>query len=220
MCKWQLCTSILNFVIFYFQSLIFRPKRATYYFEPKPTKTNVYDIYFRKGCEALVTEEKLIPEWLKKLDCYYITADHSPRIACRYIKSCLHQPPDFVILFCHANSVDLGFDINLHYYMGWRFRSDIFVFDYSGYGQSAGEPSESNLYKDAMAAYEFLTQKLNVAPEKIILYGQSLGTAAVIDLASKGVPVRGVILDGLFISALRILFPDLKKDYSCDKFVK
>lgn len=88
--------------------------------------------------------------------------------------------------------------------MTWRLKSGVFTLDYSGYGQSTGKASEDNLCKDTMTAYIFLTQVLNVEPHRIIAYGQSLGTTAAIGLASKKVPLKGLILDGLFMSACRI----------------
>jgi len=50
-----------------------------------------------------------------------------------------------------------------------------FIFDWRGYGRSEGSPSESALYDDAMTAYHFVTTTLHVPPERIVLYGESLG---------------------------------------------
>lgn len=97
---------------------------------------------------------------------------------------------------------------------------DFFTFDYCGYGQSSGRCSEANFYLDTTAAYEFLVNCLNVSPDKIVVFGQSLGTVAAIDLVSKNDDVKGLILDGLFLSAARILFPTLEKNFCCDKFVR
>jgi fermentation-respiration switch protein FrsA (DUF1100 family) len=63
---------------------------------------------------------------------------------------------------------------------------DVLIFDYRGYGRSEGEPvGEQELYADADAAYDFLTKERGVAPGRLVLYGQSLGTAAAIDVASR-----------------------------------
>ena len=48
-----------------------------------------------------------------------------------------------------------------------------------------GKPSEKNLYADIEAAWHVLRTRLGVAPENIILYGQSIGTVPTVDLASK-----------------------------------
>jgi len=47
---------------------------------------------------------------------------------------------------------------------------------FKGYGQSTGRPSEKNLYADIAAALKALETKCQIPPERVILYGQSIGT--------------------------------------------
>lgn len=62
----------------------------------------------------------------------------------------------------------------------------VLLFDYRGYGRSEGYlQDEAGLYADADAAYEYVSSKRGVPPQKIVLYGHSLGTAAVADLAAR-----------------------------------
>ena len=49
------------------------------------------------------------------------------------------------------------------------------VFDYRGYGENPGAPSETKLVADAHSAWKYLTETRKVPAEKIILYGESLG---------------------------------------------
>ena len=70
------------------------------------------------------------------------------------------------------------------------------IIDYRGYGKSEGTPSEDGLYADARAAYDWLIQR-GVAPERIVLYGESLGAAVAIELAVR-VPVGKLIVQGAF----------------------
>ncbi|UCG35797.1 MAG: alpha/beta hydrolase [Candidatus Omnitrophota bacterium] len=74
---------------------------------------------------------------------------------------------------------------------------NVFIFDYRGYGNSQGKPSEKGIYIDARAAYGYLVKERKVAPEHIILHGTSLGCAAAIDLAYKE-EVGGLIMEGAF----------------------
>ena len=60
-----------------------------------------------------------------------------------------------------------------------------FVFDWRGYGRSGGSPTESKLYIDALAAYDFATTHLAAKPESIVLYGESLGGPYAAYTASK-----------------------------------
>jgi fermentation-respiration switch protein FrsA (DUF1100 family) len=76
--------------------------------------------------------------------------------------------------------------------LGWLGESlaargfDVLLFDYRGYGKSEGSiATEQDLYSDATAAYDYLVSQRGASPEKLVLYGHSLGTAAVADLASR-----------------------------------
>ena len=77
---------------------------------------------------------------------------------------------------------------------------NIFIFDYRGYGKSAGEPDEQGIYMDSQAAYDFVTQEKNIAPEKLILFGRSLGGVFAVDVAEKN-PAAGLILESVFTTA-------------------
>jgi uncharacterized protein len=69
---------------------------------------------------------------------------------------------------------------------------------YCGYGGSTGRPSEEGLIRDAVAAYDFAAARYQ--PARIVLFGESLGTAVAIALAADHT-VASVILDAPFTSA-------------------
>ncbi len=66
---------------------------------------------------------------------------------------------------------------------------------YRGYGGSSGKPSEQGLIRDAIAAYDFAAARYG--PTRIVLWGESLGTAVAIALAAER-EVAGLILDAPF----------------------
>ncbi len=111
---------------------------------------------------------------------------------------------EYTIIYCHGNAEDIGvftfYVLNKLYKLNFSF----FSFDYTGYGIISGKPSEKNTYQDAQAAYEYVVKQLNIPPEKIIIYGHSLGAAVAIDLATQK-EVAGVILEAPFISAFRVI---------------
>jgi hypothetical protein len=75
----------------------------------------------------------------------------------------------------------------------------VLLFDYRGYGRSEGEASdERDIYLDADAAYEYVVSK--TPADSVVLYGQSLGTAAVADLASRR-ECSAIVLESGFSSA-------------------
>jgi fermentation-respiration switch protein FrsA (DUF1100 family) len=85
---------------------------------------------------------------------------------------------------------------------------NVFLYDYSGYGDSDGECSEENVYADVEAAYDYLKTELKVPPSSVILYGRSLGSGPTTYLASKYANdgIRGVILQSALLSVYRISF--------------
>lgn len=95
------------------------------------------------------------------------------------------QPAQATVVYAHGNGGNVS-------YCGWVGESlvargfDVLLFDYRGYGRSEGEVAgEAGLYADAEAAYDFLTRERGVPPASVVLYGQSLGTAAVADVAAR-----------------------------------
>jgi fermentation-respiration switch protein FrsA (DUF1100 family) len=77
----------------------------------------------------------------------------------------------------------------------------LYAVSWRGYGGSTGTPSEAGLLADARAAYAEL--RTRVAAERILLYGESLGTTVAIMLAAES-PVRALLLDSGFSSALDV----------------
>jgi fermentation-respiration switch protein FrsA (DUF1100 family) len=106
------------------------------------------------------------------------------------------------LLICHGNAGNLSeFDRPLHYAGLRRLGMSLLAFDYRGYGESDGAPSEQGLYRDADAAYRFLRQIRGVPANRIVVFGHSLGSAVAIDLASRQ-PVAGLIVEGALTSAV------------------
>lgn len=76
----------------------------------------------------------------------------------------------------------------------------VLLFDYRGYGGNPGSPTEDGLARDARAAYRHLVHDRGESRERLLYYGESLGTGVVTELATTHPPA------GLF---LRSPFPDL-----------
>ena len=78
---------------------------------------------------------------------------------------------------------------------------NVLAIDYRGYGQSQGNnPTELKLYQDSQAAWQYLTQEKKIAPETIVIYGESLGGAVAIDLAVKQPQAKALIVQSSFTS--------------------
>src|SRR5580765_7628816 len=104
------------------------------------------------------------------------------------------------LLICHGNAGNLSDSGRPEHYAGLRALGlNLLAFDYRGYGESGGSPSEAGLYRDAEAAYGYLRDPLGVPPERIVLFGHSLGSAVAVELATR-VPAAGLVLDGALTS--------------------
>jgi len=121
-----------------------------------------------------------------------------------------HPDADRVLLFFHGNAGNISHrqaSLEIFHQLGLNQ----LILDYRGYGRSGGRPSESGLYRDARAAWDYLIEARGVAPEDIVLFGRSLGGAVAAQLASQVVP-GALILESSFSSArdvARALYPVL-----------
>jgi len=108
----------------------------------------------------------------------------------------------FWLLICHGNAGNLSeFERPAHYAALRDVGLNLLAFDYRGYGESGGTASEQGLYRDADAAYRYLTEERGVPASRIILFGHSLGSAVAIDLASRS-PAAGLIVEGALTSTV------------------
>jgi len=120
------------------------------------------------------------------------------------------------LLFSHGNSTDIGIMFHHLKELCSTLCVDIFAYEYSGYGESTGEPSEADLYTDIEAAYDYLTQDRHIPSEQIVCYGQSIGSVPSVDLASKA-SLGGVILHSALKSGLGVIH-DVSTTYWFDVF--
>jgi uncharacterized protein len=76
----------------------------------------------------------------------------------------------------------------------------VLVIDYPGYGGSGGRATEAALYAAGDAAYAALAARPDVDPQRIYVYGRSLGSAVATHTAARR-PVAGLILESPFTNA-------------------
>jgi fermentation-respiration switch protein FrsA (DUF1100 family) len=83
----------------------------------------------------------------------------------------------------------------------------LIALNFRGYGGSTGSPTEDGLHRDALAAYAFATERY--PPQRIVLWGHSLGTGVAVRLASEK-PVARLILEAPYSSTVDVaasMFP-------------
>ncbi|GMI72208.1 hypothetical protein like AT4G24760 [Hibiscus trionum] len=119
------------------------------------------------------------------------------------------------LLYSHGNAADIGQMYELFIELSIHLRVNLMGYDYSGYGQSSGKPSEQNTYADIEAAYKCLEENYGAKQENVILYGQSVGSGPTVDLAARLPRLRAVVLHSPILSGLRVMYP-VKRSYWFD----
>ena len=126
----------------------------------------------------------------------------------------MERPRGTVLLF-HGNAGSIAARVD-YLLMFHRLGYSTLIIDYRGYGQSTGKPSEAGTYRDAEAAWRWLTATRGIKAADIVLFGESLGGAVASWLAARvplltepaasrpGVAPRALILASTFTSV-----PDL-----------
>ncbi|MEK7793172.1 MAG: alpha/beta hydrolase [Candidatus Hydrogenedentota bacterium] len=107
-----------------------------------------------------------------------------------------------VILFSHGNAGNIADRLeSIGIFRGMNY--DVLVYDYGGYGQSTGAPSEKRCYEDIRAMWRYLIEERGVAAASIVLFGRSLGAGPACQLATE-VEARAVVLESAFRSVPRM----------------
>lgn len=102
------------------------------------------------------------------------------------------------VLFCHGNAGNISHLLAVAQ-DAHRLGLGVLLFDYRGYGQSEGVPSEEGTHRDAEAAWNYLVQEVGLAPEQIAIIGRSLGGPIAARLARDKTPAA-LFLEETFTS--------------------
>ncbi|GMT25096.1 hypothetical protein PFISCL1PPCAC_16393 [Pristionchus fissidentatus] len=213
-CCWACCFPPLpNFIL---SKFAFWPLARNYYFFQETTVDGAAKIIkLNKANKSSLNERwfmgfnhQCFPP-IKTGGCEFFTVETKQKhyLACAFVRA-PSGSPSYTMIYSHPSGTHLGY----------RFRAlpslldiarflnvDIVVYDYSGYGISSGSYSEKSLFADIEGIYEHVTTVRGVYPQKIVLYGYSIGTASTISLLSEVQPrVAGVILVAPLASMLRV----------------
>ncbi|MFN6500973.1 MAG: alpha/beta hydrolase [Nostoc sp. DedQUE01] len=131
-----------------------------------------------------------------------LKSNDNTKISARYL---FNPQAEYTILYAHGNAEDLGnIKQTLEQLYAWGF--SVLSYDYRGYGTSEGIPTENNAYQDIDTVYNYLTKDLKISPQKIIVWGRSVGGGSAVNLAAQR-PVAGLIIESTFISAFQVIIP-------------
>lgn len=169
-------------------------------------------LYFRQPSMVFIPYKKLTQtplDWGMKYEEVYLNNTEDIRLHGWFIPAAASEQ---VVLFFHGNAGNIshrGESIEIFHKLGLN----VFIFDYQGYGNSEGQPNESRLYADAVAAWRYLTNERGYHANDIFLFGRSLGGVVAANLASK-THSRGLILESTFSTAKDVanaIFPVLSR---------
>lgn len=101
----------------------------------------------------------------------------------------LHEDPEArLVIYMHGTSGTLASGLRPESYRALYALAPnnihILTFDYRGYGLSTGSPTEQGLIADAAAVFKWATTIANIPPERIVIFGQSMGSAVSIALVN------------------------------------
>jgi len=137
-------------------------------------------------------------------------------VAAWFVPAAADNRCGMTLLFCHGNAGDIGdrlMSIETFHKMGL----DVLIFDYRGYGKSSGKPTEEGTYGDVRAAWDHLVKARGIEPDRIVLFGRSLGGGVAAWLATQVAPAA-LVLESSFTSApdmAAIMFPYLPVRIVC-----
>lgn len=115
------------------------------------------------------------------------------------------------LLLAHGNAGHIAHRADWLRYLQRELRLSVFAFDYRGYGRSEGKPTVKGAIEDSVAARAKLRELANIQDKDMLLMGESLGGAMVIQLANQSAP-KALIVQSTFPSLREVAavhFPNL-----------
>ncbi|XP_012478817.1 uncharacterized protein LOC105794268 isoform X1 [Gossypium raimondii] len=138
------------------------------------------------------------------VDVLKLSTKRGNEIVAMYVKN---PSASLTVLYSHGNAADIGQMYHIFTELSVHLNVNLMGYDYSGYGQSSGKPSEQDTYADIEAANKCLEEMYGIKQEDTILYGQSVGSGPALELAIRLPHLRAVILHSPILSGLRVMYP-------------
>src|SRR5215813_3321571 len=180
--RWLLISGVCLYVLF--GGMLYLMQRSMLY-HPTATRISPADAGLPQAQEAILT-----------------TSDGEKLVA-------WHVPPRGekpVVIYFHGNAEIVPWRVERHR-ATIANGTGLIALNFRGYGGSTGTPTEDGLHRDAAAAYAFAAERY--PPQRLVLWGHSLGTGLAVRLASEK-PVGKLILEAPYSSTVDVsasLFP-------------
>eukprot|EP00929_Paragymnodinium_shiwhaense_P100777 TRINITY_DN6335_c0_g1_i1.p1 TRINITY_DN6335_c0_g1~~TRINITY_DN6335_c0_g1_i1.p1 ORF type:complete len:268 (-),score=27.85 TRINITY_DN6335_c0_g1_i1:402-1205(-) len=125
-------------------------------------------------------------ELLTRPDLVYLKTSDGEKIPACYVRAPGSQPDKMTFLYSHGNAEDLGLHLEYIDALARATGADVFSYEYVGYSLSrleGAEPSEEACLRSVQAAWKYCVEDLAIPPNRIIIYGRSIGSGPTCDLA-------------------------------------
>ena len=129
-----------------------------------------------------------------------LKASDGESISAYFLKA---KSSDRLLIYSHGNGEDIG-QVRPLLQNFQDLGTSVLAYDYPSYGTSTGQGSESGTYAAIEGTYKYATETLGYSPQKITLYGRSLGSGPSTWLAEREI-AAGLVLDGAFTSTFRVM---------------
>ena len=157
------------------------------------------------GCSSMVLDrliffpDPFVPDPPAGIEERWITTEDGVRVHAWYAPAAGPDAP--VLVWSHGNGGNIANRVEVLLALHER-GVGVLAYDYRGYGRSEGRPSEAGVYRDARAAYDSERAR-GVAPERIVCFGESLGSAVTLALATER-PCAGVVVVSPFTTLAEV----------------
>lgn len=116
-------------------------------------------------------------------------------------------------LWSHGNGGNISHRLEQAATLHGRFGMPMLLYDYRGYGRSAGRPTEEGTYEDSRAALSAMEDLIGCEAAEVICFGQSLGGAVATELAAS-LQMKALVLESTFTSVSDLIAGTWAKPFS------
>lgn len=131
-------------------------------------------------------------ELLNRSDVQWLMTSQSERIPACYVRAARSEfflsSPRMTLLYSHGNAEDLGLHLDYIDALARHTGADVFSYEYVGYSTSrldGASASEEGCIRSIDAAWRHCVDVLKLKPNRLVIYGRSIGSGPSVDLASR-----------------------------------
>jgi len=166
-------------------------------------------LVFKNNVKRITYEKSQYKQFIKKIYNYNVYINNlkircdSDYLDAIYIKHM--KKTDYITIYFHGNTGTIYDCLCKNEIQNILSYSNLFIYDYRGYGESTGSSDEENINSDPLLIYIYVMKTLNYDPSKIIIYGNSLGgyigSSLIVNINKNNLPIpKGLIMQSPFYS--------------------